>query len=223
MTDLLKIKAKITALLAKAEGTDNAFEAATFMAKVNELLEKHQIELYELGEDGDQMGHQRGEFNMYASMTWGKSLANQIAIFYGASTVWWKEKNHLRYDIIGRESARITAELMMPFIISQVRQRAGMMSKQTGKTRAICEREVASALTLRIHSEIKKDESRRAEHQSNMLVPVGEIDAYKADTYGKLKTGNAKVLKYTATAREHADSIAIRRQAPNAAGTKLIG
>jgi hypothetical protein len=222
-SNLSAIKTKISALLAKAEGTDNEFEAATFMAKVNELMERYQIERHELGDETDAMGHQRGDFNFYASMTWAKLLIGQVARFYGTNLVTWKLGNHFKYDVIGRESARVTTELMIPFIVTQVRQKAGMMARDTGKTRAICEREIGQALALRLHNEVQKDAARRAEHAKNALIPVNENESYMKATYSDLKTAKAKTIRTSATARDHADKISIRHQAPNAAGTKLLG
>lgn len=221
--NLTKIKAQITALLAKAEGTDNEFEAATFMAKVNEMMERYQIERHELGDADDQMGHERGAFNMYASMTWGKLLVGQIASFYGCSVVSWKLGNHIRYDVIGRESNRVTTELMIPFIISQVRQKAKVLANDTGKTRSVAEREIGQALAVRLFNEVKKDATRRAEHSKNMLVPVDENQGYMTATYSGLKMGKTKTVRTSQSAREHADRISIRHQTPNNSNTKMIG
>lgn len=118
-----KIKATITALLAKAEGTDNEFEQSVFMSKVNELLEKHQIELYQLGDDSDLMGFERGDYNVYVAISWAKTTIHQITLFYGCSTVWTREgKSNFRFDVVGRESNSVTANMMISFIMDQVRE-----------------------------------------------------------------------------------------------------
>lgn len=222
MTDLTNIKRKIAALLAKAEGTDNEFEAATFMAKVNELLEAHQLSIYQLGDESDLMGKQEGEFNVYASMSWAKILIHQIAMFYNTETVWWRVGNHLKYEVVGRESNRITTELMIPFIIAQVRQRGRILANETGRTHSVATRDVGQALTTRIWAEIQKNKPARDAHAAKMLIPVDEVKAYLNDAYKGFKTGKARVLKTSQSARDHADRIAIQRQAPNAKGTLAI-
>jgi hypothetical protein len=222
MTDLTKIKTKITALLAKAEGTDNEFEANTFMAKVNELMEKHQIAMHELGDQSDQMGHQRGDFNMYASMTWGKILTAQICRYYGCETMWYKNNNHILYDVIGRESARITAELMIPFIISQVRQKAKKLASEFRKTRSVAEREVGHALTGRIANMLTETKEHREAHARSMLVPVNEIESYLADMFANAKKGREQTLRYGQAAKTLASEVSLHHQTPNAAGTKAI-
>lgn len=227
MDDKLKaIKDKIAKLLAKAEGTDNAYEASVFMGKVNELLEQHQIEMHEIrshGGDNDPMGEQMGEFNLYASMTWSKMLISLCCKYYGARSVWWKQKNHLKYQLFGRESARVTAELMIPFIISQVRQRARQFSEETGRTLSVAQREIGHALTIRVNSMLNASEIHRAELTRNALIPVDTTQDYMDKYYGDtLRVGKARQLKYSNSARDHADRISLNHQA-TAAGRLQIG
>src|SRR5690606_808930 len=144
----------IAALLAKAEKTDNEFEAAAFMAKVNELLEKHQMDLHQIrthaGIEKDPTGHNAGETNIYASMIWARDLSGVLATYYGCRLVYWRKRNHYHYEVIGRESARTTFELMLPYIISQVRVQAKALVTM-GRTKSVAEREVGHALTMRVH------------------------------------------------------------------------
>jgi len=216
MTD--SIKTKIAALLAKAEGTDNQFEAEAFMAKVNELLEKHQIDMHEIrakmGANADPLGKGAGETNLYASMAWSKDVAVALARYYGCRTVWWKRGNHMNYEVFGRESARITFELMLPFVISQVKQQGRRLWLEHGvKSQSVWSREVGQALVIRIWALIPKAEERRADLGKNALVPVDDVQALVDATYSNLKSARAKTMKYTSAAREAAEKVSINQQA----------
>lgn len=224
-----KIRAKIAALLAKAEGTDNPFEAETFMAKVNELLEEHQIEMHEIrasmasGSDNDPMGREKGQTNLYASIKWARDVAGALARYYGCRFVYWKKRNHFIYEIIGRESARTTFELMLPFVIGQVKQQA----KKTWiihpvQTLSVWEREVGQALVVRLWQLIPKADEHRAELGSKALVPVDDLQSYMDELFPKLKIGRELKLDYTVEARDAANRVSINVQATGRGKTKLL-
>lgn len=213
MTD--SIKKKIAALLAKAEGTDNEFEADTFMAKVNELLERHQMELHEIRAmgDDDPLGHEFGTFKCYASMSWVKMLAHNLALYYGCSTIWSKKGNHFHYQVVGRDSARVTFELMLPFVVTQLRRAATKMANETGVTNAIAQRQIAHALTIRVFNLYQANQQVRSDLAGKGLIPVTDIQAYMKETFSNLREGKARTLKTSMTAREHADRISLAAQA----------
>lgn len=218
------IKKKIAALLAKAEGTDNEFEAATFMAKVNELLERHQIEMHEIRSmgDNDPMGHETGEFNIYASMSWAKIMAHNLALYYGCSTIWSRHKNHFTYEVVGRESARTTFELMLPFVVTQIRRQARHYSEYHECSRSVAEREIGHALTLRVHKMNVEQQKIRADLIGKGLIPVSDIQQYIDDTFSNIKSGRVRNVKTTSSARELADKISLSAQATGK-HVKLIG
>lgn len=213
MTD--SIKKKIAALLAKAEGTTNQFEADAFMAKVNELLERHQIEMHEIrsAQDNDPMGKEKGTANIYASMSWAKDVANALSRYYGCRFVYWRRGNHTIYEVIGRESARMTFEMMLPFVLSQVKQQASRIVREQGSTVSVMSREVGQALTIRIFKMIPKVEEHRAELERNALVPVSDVQAFMDAEYLKLKVGKNKQFNYGAAARDAADKVSLNVQA----------
>lgn len=189
------IKDKIAALLAKAEGTDNKFEADTFMAKVNELLEKHQIEMHEIRKrmgntaDADPIGKEKGKANIYASMLWAREVAGALARYYGCRYVYWKRGNHFTYEIVGRQSARTTFELMLPFVITQVRLQARTLDGIGGnqKSRSILERQVGQALEIRIHKMTREAEAHRVVLTGKGLVPFDNLDILMGDFYPNIK------------------------------------
>lgn len=212
------LKTRIAALLAKAEGTDNEFEAASFMAKVNELLEKHQIEMHEIratSGDKDPMGKEDGETKLYASMTWARDVAGALALFYGCKFVFWRQGNHFPYATVGRASARQTFELMLPFVISQVRQRARKFAAERGITSSVAEREIGQALWIRIHDLVRAAEESRENLAGKGLIPVSDLDAAMAEFFPVLKKGKARTATFSSSAREEASRIGIQPQATN--------
>jgi len=223
------IRTKIAALLAKAESTDNVFEAESFMDKVNELLETHQIEMHEIRasmgaqKDSDPLGKEKGTTNLYASIKWARDVAGALAKYYGCRFVYWKRGNHFTYEIIGRESARTTFELMLPFVISQVKQQAKRMHMIHGvNTLAVWEREVGQALYVRIWNMIPKAEAHRADLGSKALIPVDDVQAFMDATYGDLKKSRQLKISYTLEAQEAAKRVSINVQATGRGKVKLL-
>lgn len=233
-TNLREIKDKIAKLLAKAEGTDNPFEQMMFMGKVNELLERYEMDMFEIrahaGIDNDPMGEQQGEFNVYASMMWAKTTIHWIAKYYGARTVWNpKKKNHLPYQIFGRESARVTAELMIPYVVSQVRQQARRYKQDhpvtwDGKavTDSVAQREVGMALASRISKLAGENEAKRNELASKSLVPFDATQAYMDNYFGAggLTHGRKNKKSWSGSASTYAEKISLNKQATGA-GARL--
>lgn len=207
-----KMKDKIRALLAKAEGTDNEFEAETFMAKVNELLERHQIEMHEVRKDADPMGHERGEVNLYASMSWAADLVFKVAKYYGGDAVCHKHGNHLRYTVIGRESVRTTIEIMLPYILTQLRRAAKKYAQHYGYTASVSQKQVANALIVRLWNLTAARNEHRADLVGKGLIPVSDNEAYLNELYPKVKTARARSLSHTVTASKLAEGISLAAQ-----------
>lgn len=217
MTDLSKIKAKIAALLAKANGTDNEHEAAAFAGKAQAMLEEYQLSLYDLGED-DPMGHEKVFSGTPSSPTWKTHLVTQIARLYGCDTIKdgtgfnkWDLKLH------GRESARITAQLMIPFIFEQCRA-AGrdLAAKGHAGSAEQLTRRVANALASRIYQMCLEADKNREEvagkASAHALVVVNELRAYIEDLYPNLRKGISRTKRTTAAAKEAANNISLSRQ-----------
>lgn len=213
------IKLKIAALLAKAESTKNEFEAAAFMAKVNELLEKHQMEMHEVRSAresaGDPMGKQKGEANIYASMMWARDLGGALARYYGCRFVYWKIGNHLKYEVVGRESSRVTFELMLPFVITQVKLQARKLDGVTGnaKSHSILARQVGQALEIRIWKLVGANDKRRVEITGRGLVPVDDLDAAMDQFFPNLKIKKSKPITLDQAAVDAAAKIGLHHQA----------
>ena len=122
------MKTKIQALIAKAEGTDNEHESAIFMAKAIDLMQKHQIELHDLNVD-DKIHVTIGMTATRSAPSWKRKILSALAQYYGCQTVldshYIKTKTGKRVpgyslELVGPESARVTTELMFPFVIKQI-------------------------------------------------------------------------------------------------------
>lgn len=221
------IKLKIAALLAKAESTTNEFEAAAFMAKVNELLEKHQLEMHEVRSArenaSDPMGKETGTTNLYASMLWARDLGGALARYYGCRFVYWKRGNHFTYQIVGRESARITFELMFPFIITQVKLQAKHLDGATGnaRSRSILERQVGQALMIRVELLAHANAKHRVVLTGRGLIPVDDLDAAMDQFFPKVKIAKEKTIELDPAAMTAAEKIGLHHQATGK-HTKLL-
>jgi hypothetical protein len=208
-----KIKSTIAKLLAKAESTKNQHEAAAFMAKVGKMLEEHQISLYEVKTHGisnsDPMGKERGTTRLYASASWALLIATSLAHFYGCEFVYRKDgKNTWNYDVVGRESARTTFELMFPYVLSQVK----LLAKQMGTTASKAERDIGKALAVRIAGMVEAAKERREELTGRGLIPVSDLEAALRDLFSNLKVNKAKRVSYSWEAQELAEKVKIHKQ-----------
>lgn len=233
MTDLSKIKTKIAALLAKANGTDNENEAAAFAAKAHELLEAYQLNLFDLGES-DPMGKVGIHSGNGSTPTWKAHLINSIAKYYGCRLIRNKfQGGAFEMNLHGRESARITVELMVPFIFDQCRKAAKELRKEghAGTTEHIT-RLITNALTTRIYM-LSLEEAAKAKNNAgeatmegraarNALTTVNELDAYIDSLYSNLKAGSSKRKMTSDAAREAAGKVSLNRQMSNGAGTLRI-
>lgn len=214
-----KIKARIAALLAKAEKTDNEFERDAFMAKVNELLEQYQIEIWELRDTEDQIGITIGETRIGDTMSWGKDLCFALAKYYYAEILffgWDPLKPTKRvYKVVGRESCRVTVELMLPFVISQIRQKARTMAKGYRVTPAVAERQIANALIIRVYRMIRARAASPASGAmgSNALVLIDEAKAAVNEFFPDAKESRARDLSHSKTAADHAEAVSLNHQA----------
>lgn len=208
-----KIKDKIAALLAKAEGTDNEFEAETFMAKVNELLERHQLEMHEVRKEEDPMGHEKGDTKFYASQSWAKDFIFAVCRYYGGEGIVHSFGNTRTFTVIGRESVRTTVTLMMPYILTQLRRAGRRYAEHYGYTASVATREVANALILRLHREAGKQEAHRADLIGKGLIPVSDITAYKEENFKNVKEARARDLDHGYGAKKAADGIALHAAA----------
>lgn len=226
MTDQSKIIARIRALLAKANGTDNQNEAEAFLAKANQLLEEHQLSHFSLGDPGDPIQAGVASFEAAAkSPSWHKNLFIAVGMYYGAqvaiATKFERNRNGVLQEVkvvelTGKLSSIETAKVMFPWIKSQCNERGRFLAiiypELTASQHA---RRVGNALTARIHRLIweRKEEGPKTEAARNALILVDQVKARFDDHYGELKEARKAQSKTNAAAREQAASIGLHRQA----------
>lgn len=207
------IKTKIMALLAKAKSTDSEAEADAFFSKAQELMEKHQLELHDLGVD-DPLGKTDGVTAQPGPPSYKSDVQCALARYYGAKPIIMNHgdgKWHV--EIVGPESSRVTTELMTDFVWKQVGAQAGRVAELTGVNKQHAIREVAKALCLRIRrlvAERKADPALLGGSYS--IVVVDAIDSFIANNYGRLVSCKTKAKSISRTAMDHAKNINLNRQ-----------
>lgn len=217
---------KITKIIAKAESTTNPDEAAVFMAKANAMLEEHGIHLHDLGRlnSDDPVGVTEQASYWFAAEGYSLNMASALARYYGCKLVYIKMGNKFYGDVTGRDSARVTYQLMWPFVQKQVRQLAREMVKE-GKadTKSKAQRAIGNALTLRLHGMARENEERNpvAGTGINALVPVDTIEAAMKEHYGELRSAKARSIKTNAAGKAAAGKVSVNRQTGGAGQKKL--
>jgi len=231
-TNRKKIADLITKLLAKANDkatTDQ--EADAFLAKVDELMQLHQIALHELGAEKDPMDREMNpDFKVYVSMPWVRQLIPATCRYYGGEAIWTnfdpKEKSVIRFWVAGRESVRATIFAMLPYLVAQVRRQARDMSVEVGESKSKCERSIGVMLANRLIRLRREREANQTVEQAqvrNALVPVAELKSFIDSLAGLVDVKNrAKPVDNRGSA--YAGRISLADQVGGSrGGTKLIG
>jgi hypothetical protein len=209
-----KIKAKISKLLAKAEGGATGAEQDAFMAKVNQLLEEHQIGLHEVRGIGDNDPIVSIEGEVTRSHEWPSRVGFALAAYYGGKLIRFSYKHtkaRYKYVVIGRQS----------FILTQTLKQSRQYARDYGITNAKAERNVGMALAARIWSLVPVAEERRTDLAKNALVPVSDVAAAVEKMFGKV--GSVKQLaRADYSAKAYADKVSLNRHVEGN-GQLLIG
>lgn len=235
MSDQSKIKAKIAALIAKANGTDNEHEREAFMAKAQALLEEHQLSMGDMIDGDDPVIHSEGMDSQGKWIpSWHRHIYRALGNLYGCESVHvvsgmvkdGRYKETWRQELVGRESAIVTTEMMFPWIKGEIMRLGREIAKETGNTPAREQRSVANALETRIWKLVrankpKEDDSRLS--AKNALVTIDRVKQVVAEHYGDLSDGRRSGRTSGAAAREAAAGIGLHRQAGSAGTLKLGG
>jgi hypothetical protein len=209
-------KAIIAALIAKAESTDSLAERDTFMAKALELMEKHQIEMFDLHVE-DPIGFTLGVEGQAGPPSYKPMVQRALHRYYGGSSVIWntgvgtKFVNHL----FGPDSSRLTTELMTPFVWNQVVEQGKVWAREFHKPSSHGTRKVANALCLRIQRLIaeRKLTPEQAEKTCFSLTVVDATKAFRDSYYSTpLKTMSVRPKKISLSATKLAEGIKIDHQ-----------
>lgn len=235
MSETSNLITRIRALLAKANSTDNEFEAEAFLTKANELLEKHQLDASAVLEDSDDPIRIAVEgFRAAAkSPSWHKNLFMAVAGYYGATIAIsteiernsngnWQEVKVV--ELTGKLSGIETAKLMFPWIKAQCNEKGrALHALYPSMTASQHARRVGNALVSRIHRLMwdRRQEAPKTEAARNALVILDQVKAKFDEHYGDLPSArNAKVSTHRA-AREAAESIGLHRQAGHEAQLRI--
>ncbi len=211
-----KITRIIKALLAKAAGTDNEAEASIFAAKAHDMMEQYQIEVSDVLKD-DPIDRNKPYSATTSSPSYKKHLWRSLARYYGCKTMLhWVSDTEYEIHIVGRESARITSELMYPFIMEQVRKAGRKISEEGDLKPEAAIRDVANALVLRLDRLIAEqkqaDPAPVTQSGKNALVAVNAVNALMKKLYPNAKPGVARGIGTSLDARGAAEGISLSRQ-----------
>lgn len=209
------IAEKISKIIAKADSTTNDTEADIFMAKAHAMLEAHGLSLLDLGklDSENPLGQSN---NVYTSSDgWKDKVAFKLAAYYGCELVtvpYGRARKH--YVTFGRESARITFELMLPFVLKQVARIANREFKKGNyASPARAHTAIAGATATRLTRLIWADREREpVGHGVNALVPVDMIQQLRDEAFPSAKPSKAK-NKHDFNAQEAAKEISLHQQA----------
>lgn len=230
---LAKIKARIQALLAKATGTENEHEAEAFLAKANELLRQHQLDVSDLVDANDPVIHHVGVKGAQSGHVWRWRLYSAVAQLYGCQSIHidlgyrkadgsaWrgaldgKPTPFYEQRLVGAESAVLTTDLMYPWIVGQVRAKAKEIAKESGMSEQGQAKRVAAALITRIHKLIAAQtaEAPKTDAAKNALVVIGNaVQAKFNELYPNSETFTTRA-RTDDRSKAAADSIGLHRQA----------
>lgn len=234
MSDQSKIKAKIAALLAKANGTDNEHEREAFMAKAQKLLEEHQLSMGDMIDGDDPVIHSKGmDADGKWIPSWHRHIFRALGHLYGCESVHvtsgmmkdGRYKDTWRQELVGRESAIITTELMWPWIKSEIMRIGRDLAKESGLPASREQRSVANALEQRIWQLVRANKPKKNDTRisaKNALVTIDRVKQVMDAHYGELSSGRGTSRTSGAAAREAAKGIGLHRQA-GAASTPRLG
>lgn len=227
-TNYDKIKTRISALLAKAKGTDNEHEAAAFIAKAEELLEQYQIDLSELEANDDKVRHHSGlDADGKWVASWHRHVYRQLAMYYGCESIKVATPKGYRQEIVGRESAIVTTDLMFVFIKGECNRLGRQLVRDGGAPNdANGARLVGNALAIRIAALLAERRARDELAPStaaakNALVVKDQVVALYEQLFPEVTMAKGTSFKSTKSAKELAGTIGLNRQAGHVQTLKL--
>jgi hypothetical protein len=217
-----KIKDKISKLLAKAHGTDNSAEASSFMAKVEELLTAHQLSIGDVVKN-DPLERTVLFIAPINPRPWHQEIPQIVAEYYGCKLIAVHQRQATLMVAVGRESTRVTAELMIGFIVEQLREAAKEYRKATNYSMRKSMQDVCDNFVHRLQELIAARNTVAEAHgnTARALVLLDEADAAMKELFPEMTTKAGKQLEINPLARELADKVKIERQVENGNGSTL--
>lgn len=227
-TNYERIKKIIAQLLAKAKSTDNEHEAAAFIAKAEDMLEQYQIDLSELGDDSDKVRSHSGlDADGKWVASWHRHVYRALGQYYGCKSIKVHTAKGYRQELVGRESAIVTTDLMFVFIKGECNRLGRQMKLDGGApTDANGARLVGNALVARIFKLIRNREKRdldapKTKAAQNSLIVLDQVVALYEQLHPDATNSRAAKTSTTASARELAEGIGLHRQAGHVQTRKL--
>ena len=214
-----KIAEKIGKILAKATSTNSDAEADSLMAKVNELLEAHGLTYADIAAANadDPVGQTKGAAEFWASQHHRLALFSALAQLYGARLIYTKLGNKYTVDLVGRESARVTFQLMVPFVLKQISDAAKTLVETQAYTskdsalRAVSNRTAVKAATMARENEQR--DVQRVQQGGFALVPVDLVEAAMGQFYPRMRAARASSINMgSAAAAAAASKISLFQQ-----------
>lgn len=184
---------KIKKMLALAKGTNFENEAEQALAMANKLTSEVGLTMEEIAKISieDEFGKLGSEFlnngEEKAYQPWRRTLLNALCRMFDCSFVNNRKSGTTKFtiDIIGRESNRITVQLMYNWIadrtLKEAREKFG---KMTAKRNSYCNG-VANAIWNKI---CQMKPNPKNDKNAWGLVPISEVEDYKLSKYPHLVT-----------------------------------
>lgn len=215
---------KIRKLIAKADSTTHPEEAATFMEKAQSMMLAHGLSLLDLGrlDSEDPVGTDHAGVTTKASYDWARKIVFEAGFYFGVTAVEFKRTDGYQYSLVGRESARITAALMIPFIVRQVSQAASEGVKNgVFPNRRVAHNQLSGALVLRLARERSRAEADTSGRGMNALVPVDMVALEVEAQFPRAKNLRAPKLETSRAAMEMANRISLNMQTSATAAKRI--
>lgn len=218
-----KIIERIKALLAKAKSTTHEAEAEAFASKVKELLEREQLSLDDLDDAEDEIRYDQCAYEQKESnYAWIKELFGATARFYGCKVAYgwkggpWNDQredfdNWDTVELIGRDSAIITAQLMHPYLVKAVRKKARELHEQMGQSVNGAARSIGAALIRRLRQLAPPFESAKTEAGKG-LIKLNRMVALEREHWPDLGKASRGATKTNRLAMDAAAKIGLHRQ-----------
>lgn len=219
---------KIRKIIAKADGTTHAEEAATFMERAHRMMEQHGLSLLDLGrlDQDDPLGKSDGP-ECSTSEIWRRNLASMVARYFGCRIMSLRGNRRVQMIVYGRESARLTFALMWPFVERQVMELARRdrhLHSTSGDTRA-ARRAIGVGLIYRLSDMIRERDTSDAKgdraSQVNALVPVDLIEGMMDADHPTSKLVGMRAKPISAAALRAAGEVSLAMQADGRATRRI--
>ena len=183
---------KIKKLLAKADKSRNSSEAEAEVAMrmAMAMMDSADISMADvqsssMDDEFGELGHSwlnGGEAKQY--FVWKKILIQNLAYFFDCSVVNCTEERKSKFDIIGRESNRITCEMFYNWLHDRTMKEAKeKYGSQTAKRNSYC-LGVAQGIANKIKQIKPKEENAKANGWG--IVPINEVNKLKYELYPNL-------------------------------------